>query len=72
MADVTLDKARKAKDQVRHLAAGFAAVTGVGLARIGSSYAVKVNVRGEDRPNVPSQVDGVPVVCEQTGSITPR
>jgi hypothetical protein len=72
MADVTIDMARKAKEQVRDIAAGFAEVTGIGLARVGGSYAVKVNLRGEKQPGMPPQVDGVPVVYEQTGSVTPR
>lgn len=72
VTDVTIEMARKAKEHVRGIAAGFAGVTGIGLARVGGSYAVKVNLRGSERPEMPPQVDGVPVVYEQTGPITPR
>ena len=72
VSDVTIEMARKAKDHVRTIAAGAAGVTGIGLARVGGSYAVKVNLRGDKKPDVPLQVDGVPVVFEQTGSISPR
>jgi hypothetical protein len=72
MAEVTIDMARQAKARVRDMAADFGEVTGIGLAMVGGSYAVKVNLRGEKRPGMPPQVDGVPVFYEQTGPARPR
>jgi hypothetical protein len=65
----SLEDARKAK-----LAAGAAArmaghVVGLGLTKVGASYAVKVNLA--DAPafgiSLPDAIDGVPVVYEITG-----
>lgn len=46
----------------------------VGITRVGDNYAVKVNV-GEPPPpdvKIPTEVDGVPIKFEVTGSIRPR
>ncbi len=72
MTDVTIAMARKAKDRVRTIAAGCAGVTGIGLAKVDGDYAVKINLRGSEKPDVPPQVDGVRVVFERTGAITPQ
>jgi len=72
MADVTIEMARKAKDHVRELAVRFEGVTGIGLVRVDGTYAVKVNLRGEMQPDMPPQVDGVPVVYERTGAVSAR
>jgi hypothetical protein len=70
MADVTIEMARKAKDHIRDLATHFVGVTGIGLVRVGGSYAVKVNLRGEKQPGMPPLVYGVPIVYEHTGAIS--
>jgi hypothetical protein len=70
MAIITLDAARRVKDLARDVVSKSAEVTGVGLARRGDSYVVKVNLRCSVQPGLPEQIDGVPLVYEQTGAIS--
>lgn len=67
----TLEEARAAKDKAKKL---FAANVGVGIMRVDDGYAVKVNLRQpmEDRENIPSLIDGVPVKFEVVGEIRKR
>ena len=52
---------------------GSDAVNGVGIARQGAGYAVKLNlVRPTKTDAVPSRVDGVPVKVEVVGQIEKR
>lgn len=52
---------------------GSDAVNGVGIARQGAGYAVKLNLaRPTQTDAVPSRVDGVPVMVEIVGEITKR
>lgn len=52
---------------------GSDAVNGVGIARQGAGYAVKLNlVRPTETDAVPARVDGVPVKVEIVGEITKR
>jgi hypothetical protein len=69
----TLSQARAAKAKVAKLMKGSDAVNGVGIARQGAGYAVKLNlVRPTETGAVPSAVDGVPVKVEVVGEITKR
>ncbi|WP_432547717.1 hypothetical protein [Kineococcus sp. SYSU DK004] len=65
--------ARAAKAHVQAMLAGDARVNGIGLTRVSSSWAVKVNVATDDElPELPPTVDGVPVEVVHVGRITPR
>jgi hypothetical protein len=69
----TLSQARAAKAKVAELMKGSDAVNGVGIARQGAGYAVKLNlVRATKTDALPSAVDGVPVKVEVVGEITKR
>lgn len=63
--------ARAAKSQVHDLVRGDPRVNGIGLTHEGASWAVKVNVLdSSDYPELPSAVDGVPVVVRDVGGIS--
>ncbi len=70
----SIDEARSAKHKVSGMLAGVRQVNGIGITRIGDSYAVKVNLAGQpDEPfQLPSEVDGVPVLVEVIGTISKR
>jgi hypothetical protein len=67
----TLDEARAAKEKVRAALADRPEVTGIGIARHGDGYAVKIDLA---RPcdAVPAEVAGVPVHAEIVGRIRKR
>jgi hypothetical protein len=74
MTDSTLVEARRVKDKVAGIARAIGPVVGVGLAKIGNSYAVKVNFRESQAigASLPNSVDGVPVIYQVAGRITSR
>ena len=73
MKPATLSQARAAKAKVAELMKGSDAVNGVGIARQGAGYAVKLNLaRPAGTHALPSSVDGVPVKVEIVGAITKR
>lgn len=65
----TISAARRAQRHLRAQLAGRSGVCGVGLARVGDGYTLRVNVveRGVD---VPAEVDGLPVDVRVTGPLT--
>ena len=65
------DKARRAKQKVKSLLAGVAAVQGVGLTTVGGAYAIKVNLRRsvDDPAALPREVDGIAVVYAVVGDV---
>ena len=70
MADVTIDSARAAKTQVKKALSRLPELAGVGLTRLGSGYAVKVNLqKAIVGKQLPTQIDGVPVVVEVVGTV---
>ncbi|MDB5672771.1 MAG: hypothetical protein JWO25_3730 [Alphaproteobacteria bacterium] len=69
---VTAEQARLVKAKAGEIARSRATVTGVGLTRVGDSYAVKVNLEGAADHDLPGEIDGVQVVYEVTGSIAKR
>jgi hypothetical protein len=74
MADSTIGDARRVKEKVAGIARAAGPIAGVGLTKVGNSYAVKVNLpksRGI-ADQLPDSVDGVPVVYEVVGRITAR
>jgi len=71
---ISLEQARRTKPKAKAAALTCAGVVGVGLTKIGDSYAVKVNV-SEYSPAVralPEVIDGVRIVYELTGPLTLR
>ena len=74
MPPVTLEKAQAAKKTALRLLEAVDSVTGVGITRLGGQYAVKVNLSRPVAPGteLPTEIDGVPVRVEVTGSIRPR
>ena len=74
MSSVSLAQARAVKGLAKQVFAKFGPVAGVGLTRVGSDYAVKVNLEMESDPGVemPDSLEGVPVKVEIVGKITKR
>ncbi len=68
---VSIEQARLIKPKARAAAEGCATVIGVGLTRIGDSYAVKVNMRDQPAGQavLPDSIDGVAIVYEVVGRI---
>ena len=64
----TLEQARAAKEALAAALQGHPAVSGVGIARAGEGYEIKVNLRAP--APVPEEVDGVPVRTAVVGEIT--
>lgn len=65
---VTIEQARQAKARAGDLVReALAPVTGIGLARIDGSFAIKVNLGQPFDEQLPQQLDGVPIVYEVTG-----
>lgn len=70
-AVASLEEARAAKAKLSDMVAGQPVVTGIGLARVGAGWTVKVNVvRGAPEPDVPVAVDGVPVTVHAVGPVS--
>jgi hypothetical protein len=63
-----LEQARAAKASLSAELADHPAVTGVGIARVGDGYELKVDLR--EPAGVPAEVDGVPVRAAVVGRIT--
>ena len=74
MPHITLARARAAKALALDRFGPLAHVVGVGITRVNDQYAVKVNLREPARPGVtlPTDIDGVPVKIEVTGTLRPR
>jgi hypothetical protein len=74
MAKTSLDEARRAKTKTGHAVRQIGRVAGIGVTKIGGSYAVKVNLASPPEPNValPNSVDGVRVIYEVVGRISKR
>jgi hypothetical protein len=68
MSSATIDEARQAKAKISAALQG-ASVAGVGVTKIGDSYAVKVNLSKQPQMNLPAVLDGVPIVYEIVGAI---
>lgn len=69
----TLDDARRAKAAISVAIGDGAQVMGVGVTKVGDSYAVKVNLqRHPAKASLPTECEGVPVVYEIVGQISSR
>ncbi len=68
----TLDEARAAKADAHKVFAALAEVVGVGITRLGESYALKINLaRAPEKPSeMPREINGVPAVVDIVGRIT--
>lgn len=70
MATATIDDARAAKIRAKVVLSRVPGLRGIGLTRRGKGYAVKVNL---EKPvigrNLPTEVEGVPLVFEVVGPI---
>lgn len=66
-----LAEAREAKEKAKEIFSRFGSVNGVGLARQGDGYAVKVNFEAEprDQAHMPREVGGIPVIVRVVGQI---
>ncbi len=71
---VTIEEARAVKEQAYRILARDAAVVGVGIARVGEGYGVKVNLSESPKRGVrlPEEVGGVPVQVEVVGVVRKR
>jgi hypothetical protein len=74
MAKVSIDEARRIKPKAGEVARRAASVAGVGLTKVGDSYAVKVNLADQPAASaqLPKTIDGVSVVYEVVGRIAKR
>jgi hypothetical protein len=70
VAQVTIEQARAAKERLRAMLSGHAAVNGIGITGGGDQYAVKVNLlHALPSGEIPSEVDGVRVETNVVGKI---
>jgi hypothetical protein len=67
--NVAIEDARRVKSIAGATARKVAHVAGVGVTKVGGSYAIKVNLAGPLATGVslPAMIEGVPVVYEVTG-----
>jgi hypothetical protein len=74
MPQVTLEKAQAAKKTVLRRFETLGKVVAVGITRVAGQYGVKVNLSEpvEAGTKLPTEIDGVPVHVEVTGSIRAR
>ncbi|MEW1914190.1 hypothetical protein AB0442_38215 [Kitasatospora sp. NPDC085895] len=69
---VTIEAARAAKRALAQMLADDPRVNGVGIGGTKSAYVVKVQlVSDDDRPDLPQEIDGVPVQTVAVGRIKP-
>ncbi len=69
---VSLERARAAKRTLAERLRGVEEVNGIGLTRVGESYALKVNCERAPAAELPTEIEGVSVVVEVVGKIRPR
>jgi hypothetical protein len=74
LKSATIEEARAVKEQAYRIFARDAAVVGVGIARFGEGYGVKVNLSESPKRGVrlPEEVGGVPVKVEVVGAVRKR
>ena len=70
----SIEEARRAKPKATEAVKSCAVVVGVGLTKVGASYAIKVNLRQAPPPTAvpPASIDGVQVLYEIVGQISRR
>jgi hypothetical protein len=69
-----IERARAAKSVAKDELAGIPGIVGIGLAKIGDGYGIKVNLSGKlpAGVKVPNLIAGVPVTVEIVGTIRKR
>ena len=74
MSPITLEEARAARRTALRLVETVDRVVGVGITRRWGEYAVKFNLSGRIDPVVelPTEIDGVPLQIEFTGTLRAR
>ena len=74
MPHIPLAKAQAAKRSALRRFEKLGKVTGVGITRVNGEYALKVNLSEPVEPGteLPTDIDGVPVRVEVTGTIRTR
>jgi hypothetical protein len=74
MPGVTLEQARAAKAAALRRVERLDTVVGVGLTRVDGDYAVKINLRAPlpQGTELPTDIDGVPVLIEVIGTVRKR
>jgi hypothetical protein len=74
MPPVTLEQAQSAKQTALRRFGTLGQVVGVGITRVAGEYAIKVNLREPVGPGteLPTEIDGVRVRVEVTGTIRAR
>ena len=74
MPRTPLEKAQAAKRSALRRFEKLGKVTGVGITRVNGEYALKVNLSEPVKPGteLPTDIDGVPVRVEVTGTIRTR
>lgn len=71
--NITIEQARAAKPDAYKKFARFGKIVGVGITKIGGSYALKVNLQTvKTGAKLPTSVDGVPIQVEVVGTIVKR
>ncbi|MEV6213032.1 hypothetical protein [Kitasatospora sp. NPDC051914] len=69
---VTIEAARAARDVLAQVLAGDPRVNGVGIGGTKNAYVVKIQVvSGGDLPDLPAEIDGVPVQVVVVGRVEP-
>jgi hypothetical protein len=70
----TIDQARAAKHKALELFDQQEAVVGIGIARVGKGYGLKVNLQQPlaEQGALPQEIDGVPIRFEVVGPIRKR
>jgi hypothetical protein len=74
MPQITLERAQAAKRAARQRFRKLGTLVGIGITRVGGEYAVKLNLSEPVEPGVkfPSDINGVPLRVEVTGTIRSR
>jgi hypothetical protein len=72
MSEVTQERARASKDHLNQVLREFDEVNGIGICKTGTGWALKVLLKRPITDGItPAKVNGVPVVYDVVGEITP-
>lgn len=72
MIAATLEQVRKAQPKLADLLHDVAEIHGIGIAKLGDGYALRVNLAIETTATtIPPEIDGVPIIVEIVGPIKP-
>ena len=71
MIPATLEAAVSAKAKLVVMLQARADVSAIGIALLDGGFGVKVNLLYRAEPHIPAELDGVPIISEVTGGISP-